>query len=99
MKDLSISHVPTPISPRTLTTTAFPAQGGNFLTYLKHAVGEVDALQQNVGQEVKKLIAEGKGDLQETIIAMERADVSFRLMMQIRNKVLDAYQEIIRMQV
>ncbi len=99
MKDLSISQVPTPTSPRTLTPTAFPAHGGNFSTYLKHAVGEVDALQQNVGQEVKKLIAEGKGDLQETIIAMERADVSFRLMMQIRNKVLDAYQEIIRMQV
>ena len=43
--------------------------------------------------------AKAKGDLQETMIALEKADVSFRLMMQIRNKVLDAYQEIMRMQV
>ena len=47
----------------------------------------------------RQLVGEGKGDLQETMIALEKADVSFRLMMQIRNKVLDAYQEIARMQV
>ena len=44
-------------------------------------------------------VGEGKGDLQETMVALEKADVSFRLMMQIRNKVLEAYQEIMRMQV
>jgi flagellar hook-basal body complex protein FliE len=99
MKEFAITNVPATTPPRTLAPTPFPSPGGDFLTYLKQAVGEVDALQQNVGQEVKQLVGEGKGDLQETIIAMERADVSFRLMMQIRNKVLDAYQEIIRMQV
>ncbi|MGH8514522.1 MAG: flagellar hook-basal body complex protein FliE, partial [Gammaproteobacteria bacterium] len=34
-----------------------------------------------------------------TMVALEKADVSFRFMMQVRNKVLEAYQEIIRMQV
>lgn len=99
MKEFAITNLPAALPPRTLAPVPFPSQGGNFLTYLKQAVGEVDAMQQNVGQEIKQLVGEGKGDLQETIIAMERADVSFRLMMQIRNKVLDAYQEIIRMQV
>jgi flagellar hook-basal body complex protein FliE len=71
----------------------------DFNTYLKDALGEVNNLQQKADQAIQQLVGEGKGDLQETMIAMEKADVSFRLMMQIRNKVLEAYQEIMRMQV
>ena len=71
----------------------------DFNTYLKNAMGEVNALRQKADQAIQQLVGEGKGDLQESMIAMEKADVSFRLMMQIRNKVLEAYQEIMRMQV
>ena len=71
----------------------------DFNSYLKDALGEVNHLQQKADQAIQQLVGEGKGDLQETMIAMEKADVSFRLMMQIRNKVLEAYQEIMRMQV
>jgi flagellar hook-basal body complex protein FliE len=74
-------------------------QKSDFETQLKNALGEVNDLQQKAEQAIQQLVGEGKGDLQETMIAMEKADVSFRLMMQIRNKVLDAYQEIMRMQV
>ena len=62
-------------------------------------MGEVGELQEKANQAMQQMVGEGKGDLQETMIALEKADVSFRLMMQIRNKVLDAYQEIMRMQV
>ena len=99
MKEFLVTNLPPSTPPRPLALAPLPSQGGNFLTYLKQAVGEVDALQQTAGQEMTQLVGEGKGDLQETVIAMEKADISFRLMMQIRNKVLDAYQEIIRMQV
>jgi len=99
MKEFLVTHLPATTPPKALAPASLPAQGGNFLTYLQQAVGEVNSLQQTVGQEVTQLVGEGKGDLQETIISMEKADISFRLMMQIRNKVLDAYQEIIRMQV
>jgi len=40
-----------------------------------------------------------RGSIHEVIIAMEKADISFRTMLQVRNKVLDAYQEIMRMTV
>ena len=70
-----------------------------FDTHLKNAMGEVNELQQKAEQAIQQLAGEGKGDLQDTMIAIEKADVSFRLMMQIRNKVLEAYQEIMRMQV
>jgi flagellar hook-basal body complex protein FliE len=71
----------------------------NFGAYLKDALGEVNELQGKASDAIQQMVGEGKGDLQETMIALEKADVSFRLMMQIRNKVLDAYQEIMRMQV
>ena len=74
-------------------------QKGDFGTHLKNALGDVNDLQQKADQAIQQLVGEGKGDLQETMIALEKADVSFRLMMQIRNKVLEAYQEIMRMQV
>lgn len=71
----------------------------DFNSHLKNALGEVNDLQQKADQTIQQLVGEGKGDLQETMIALEKADVSFRLMMQIRNKLLEAYQEIMRMQV
>jgi flagellar hook-basal body complex protein FliE len=72
---------------------------GDFGVHLNKALGEVNELQQKADQAIQQLVGEGKGDLQETMVALEKADVSFRLMMQIRNKVLEAYQEIMRMQV
>jgi flagellar hook-basal body complex protein FliE len=85
-------------------TVALPKVGGeaaknDFGDYLKDALGEVNDLQGKASEAIQQMVGEGKGDLQETMIALEKADVSFRLMMQIRNKVLDAYQEIMRMQV
>ena len=74
-------------------------QKEGFQTYLKQALGEVNQLQHKADQAIQQLVGEGKGNLQETITAMEKADISFRLMMQIRNKVIEAYQEILRMQV
>jgi flagellar hook-basal body complex protein FliE len=73
--------------------------GADFSTHLKDALGDVNDLQQKADHAIQRLVGEGKGDLQDTMIALEKADVSFRLMMQIRNKVLEAYQEIMRMQV
>jgi flagellar hook-basal body complex protein FliE len=72
---------------------------GDFGAHLNKALGEVNELQQKADQAIQQLVGEGKGDLQDTMVALEKADVSFRLMMQIRNKVLEAYQEIMRMQV
>ena len=82
-----------------------PKSGGagagkaEFGSYLKDALGEVNQLQQIADKAIQQLVAEGKGDLQDTMVALEKADISFRFMMQVRNKVLEAYQEIIRMQV
>jgi flagellar hook-basal body complex protein FliE len=100
MKEMVVTRLPAITEPLTSAPTTLPRlRGENFMDHLQRAIGEVDTLQSTANQEIRQLIGDGKGDLQDTIIAMERADVSFRLMMQIRNKVLDAYQEIVRMQV
>ena len=44
------------------------------------------------------LIQGGGGDMNDVMIAVEKADVSFQLMMQVRNKIVSAYQDIEKMQ-
>jgi flagellar hook-basal body complex protein FliE len=86
-------------NPLSETKPAQDSVKGDFGSHLNKALGEVNELQQKADQAIQQLVGEGKGDLQDTMVALEKADVSFRLMMQIRNKVLEAYQEIMRMQV
>lgn len=99
MKEIFLTGLSPATVPAAADRTPARVHGQDFQAYLKRALGEVNDLQQQANQAIEQLIAGEQGDLQETIIALERADVSFRLMMQIRNKVLEAYQEIVRMQV
>ena len=69
-----------------------------FMTTLQDAMGHVEELQTKADQQVASLL-EGNGqDVHGAMIAVERADLSFQLMMQVRNKIVAAYQEITRMQ-
>jgi flagellar hook-basal body complex protein FliE len=70
-----------------------------FADVLKSSIAEVNSLQQKADAAVTALATGEKASLHDTMIAMEQADVSFRLMMQVRNKIVEAYQEIMRMQV
>ena len=73
--------------------------GSSFASVLKSSLAEVNQMQQKADAAVTALASGEKVSLHETMIAMEQADVSFRLMMQVRNKIVEAYQEILRMQV
>jgi flagellar hook-basal body complex protein FliE len=75
------------------------AGGGSFANVLKQSLTEVNSMQQKADAAITALATGDKVSLHETMIAMEQADVSFRLMMQVRNKIVEAYQEILRMQV
>lgn len=73
--------------------------GGSFAGVLKSSLAEVNQLQQKADAAITALATGDKASLHDTMIAIEQADVSFRLMMQVRNKIVEAYQEIMRMQV
>lgn len=76
---------------------ASPVEGtGKFFGEL---VNKVNDLQQNADKEIQRLsTGESKG-LHEVMLAMEKSGVAFQFLAQVRNKALDAYQEIMRMQV
>ncbi len=73
--------------------------GTGFGEILKDAISTANELQKQSDQEIQKLMTGESQDLHTTVIAMQKADLSFQMMMQVRNKIVQAYQEIMRMQV
>ncbi len=72
--------------------------GASFAEALGQAIASTDAYQAAGDGEIDKL-ALGAGNLHETSLALEKADTAMRVLMKVRNKVVDAYQEIMRMSV
>lgn len=73
-------------------------QGASFADALGQAVQSLDA-QQTAGDTEAAKLAMGGGNLHETALAMEKADIAMRLAMKVRNKLVDAYQEIMKMSI
>ena len=71
---------------------------GSFGEHLKNYMADVSELQQVADQKIEELATGQNANIHETLIAMEKANVSFRMMMQLRNKIVSAYEEIMRMQ-
>jgi flagellar hook-basal body complex protein FliE len=74
-------------------------KGPGFGEILKDAISTANELQKQSDQEIQKLMTGESQNLHTTVIAMQKADLSFQMMMQVRNKIVQAYQEIMRMQV
>jgi flagellar hook-basal body complex protein FliE len=66
---------------------------------LNQAMTDVNALQDEAGKAVSRMVAGEATDLHEVMIAVQKARTSFDLLMEVRNKTLEAYREIMRMQV
>jgi flagellar hook-basal body complex protein FliE len=74
------------------------ASGGAFQDVFANAVRGVEATGQAASATVEQFLAGEGGELHSVILATQRAELSFDLMLQMRNKVVSAYQEIMRMQ-
>jgi len=72
---------------------------GSFGEILKDKVEEINKLQLDADSAIAKVELDDSGSIHEAIIAMEKASISFKTMLQVRNKILEAYQEVMRMQV
>ncbi len=70
-----------------------------FSDVLSNIVGEVNKQQIEADDAVARVELDDSASIHEAIIAMEKASISFRTMMQVRNKIIEAYEEIMRMQV
>ena len=70
-----------------------------FGALLKDAISTVNDLSQKSDMEIQKIMTGESDELHTAVIAMQRADVSFQMMMQVRNKIVQAYQEVLRIPV
>ena len=87
------------VQPRTAPLTSGAVEGKSFKDVLSDAVGEVQRLQTEADTTMKQLVSGEIGDVTEAMVAVEKADVAFQTMMLVRNKMVAAYEEIMRMQV
>ena len=71
----------------------------SFADTLKKAVEEVNTLQQTADTKMQQLATGESKNIPDVMIAAEKADVALKLMVKVRNKIIDAYQEIMKMQV
>ncbi|MGA2832731.1 MAG: flagellar hook-basal body complex protein FliE [Terracidiphilus sp.] len=78
---------------------ASPAEtGGSFGDVLSNALHQVNQLNGGAEQQISTMLKGGNADMSTVMIAIEKADVAFQLMMQVRNKIVSAYQDIEKMQ-
>jgi flagellar hook-basal body complex protein FliE len=73
--------------------------GRSFSDFLGQMVADVNAKQSIAGGAVQGVLAGENVPLHQAMIAMEEASVSFQLMVEVRNKLLESYQELMRMQI
>ena len=73
--------------------------GDSFATMLGRMVTDVNAQQNTANQTVGALQGGQNVPLHQAVISMEEANVSFQLMVEVRNRLLESYQEIMRMQI
>ncbi len=93
IKSLGIASIPGEVG---ATPVAKSAGGPSFADELGKAIDGAEKLQASADAEAQKL-ALGDGNLHEAALALEKADISMRVLTKVRNKVVDAYQEVMRM--
>ena len=77
---------------------AASVSSGGFADTLRGAIDEMGDLGTQADEKVAGVLSGNGAEVHSALIAVEKADLSFQLMMQVRNKIVSAYQEISRMQ-
>jgi flagellar hook-basal body complex protein FliE len=70
------------------------ASSGNFLELVSQGVGKVNEMQQTSTQDVERMLSGEDIESVEVYSGLQKADMAFRLLVQVRNKLMQAYEEI-----
>lgn len=70
-----------------------------FSGLLRDSIARVEGLRTDAGEAVGRMLAGEGGELHQVALATQQAELAFELFLQVRNKMVQAYQEIMRMQV
>ncbi len=85
--------------PTTQTTQPASVEGKDFKEYMLESLNKVNQLQSEADAGVQRLLTGEADNVAEVLIASKKAGVAFDLLMEIRNKLIDAYSEIRQMRV
>ena len=75
------------------------SSGGGFQDVLNSAMGKVNSLGQDASASIERFLGGEGEELHTTVLATQRAEMAFDMFQQVRNKVVGAYQEIMKMQI
>lgn len=81
-----------------LTTAVSPAKTSDFASTLQSAVERVENTGNTAANAVENFLSGEGGELHSTLLSTQRASLEFDMFLQVRNKVVQAYQEVMRMQ-
>jgi flagellar hook-basal body complex protein FliE len=100
MNDLTISNIQS-VLPETNAPEKKPAEASSaaFSDYIKQSLTDVNRQMLDADQAIGDLATGKNQDIHNTMIAMKKAEISFELVMQVRNKLISAYDEIRRMSI
>lgn len=90
---------PLALQPAQKNTSEVAQASSSFSDMLTSMTKDVHALEQEANRAMEQLHTGGEKNLHEAMISMEQADIALRYMVQVRNKALEAYQEISRLSV
>lgn len=98
---ISPQLIPNEPSLNTATSALQPGESKTegFSQFLSRSIDEVNQLLETADKSARDLATGKSENLHDAMITMEKAETAFKLLVQVRNKVIDAYQEVMRMQV
>lgn len=99
MINIAIPSIAAGLNSQALAGTATTVNGTSFGDLLKSAIGEADGLQTKADAQISNLLQGAPGtDVGSVMASVEKAGIAFQLMLQVRNKVVSAYQDVAKMQ-
>jgi flagellar hook-basal body complex protein FliE len=95
---LDLAQVKETFAPKS-TAGSSPASGGGFGDIFNNLVNDVEQRQAKASEVTRSVLMGDNPNLHQSVIAMQEASLSFGLMVEVRNKVVESYQELMRMPV
>ncbi len=98
-RPLSVSQLRTIQGTGDRASLPVPRQGDSFSEVFTNAIDRVDALQKNAESTMSDFVAGKHDNVHDVVISMNEANLAFQFMTEVRNRLLEGYQELMRMQV
>jgi flagellar hook-basal body complex protein FliE len=94
----AISSIPAVALPDSMASISQPHGTGDFGKVLQGTINTLETMHQDASSSIQKFLTGENDDIHTTVLATQKAEMAFDLGLQVRNKVVSAYQEIMKMQ-